>query len=504
MAGIWRYPDGGVWFGGYAVVAIEVVVPHPGPRLWQKILVERLRAAGHDVSIAHERGAARWPLLMRTVLAFERRLFRRRKPGLSSIAHIPETPATRTPELRLDLSGVAPAGATPTLRLAFDGDFSDAAMVLAVADGRLPTIEAVLDDASVVGRALPMLDKRESTALGVNDVLARAMTLALSMVDRFDRGWDREVAAPRSARPGPVDSIRLASSYLLRGFPRLCCEGLRRLLYRQAHWVVGYRFLDGPGVAATGRLGDNWQQLADPGDRFYADPFPFEWQGRSFIFVEDYPHATKKAVISVVEFGEDGTPSAPRVVLEEPFHLSYPQVFAWNGDIWMLPEGSGGGKLTLYRAAQFPDRWVAEHVLLEGQISDATLLEHDGRWWLFATNRDGFGSTSDTMAVFWASSPVGPWTQHAQNPILIDRRAARPGGAFVRVGGRVLLPVQDGTRGYGGGLGLSELLELTVERVRLSAPQAVVEEGDWPYPQIHTLNRVGRLEVIDGIAAVRK
>jgi hypothetical protein len=90
------------------------------------------------------------------------------------------------------------------------------------------------------------------------------------------------------------------------------------------------------------------------------------------------------------------------------------------------------------------------------------------------------------------------------NPILIDRRMARPGGAFVRIGDRVILPVQDGTLGYGGGLGLLELLELTPETVRLSPPRPISDEGDWPYPQVHTLNRCGRLEVIDGIAAVRK
>jgi hypothetical protein len=51
--------------------------------------------------------------------------------------------------------------------------------------------------------------------------------------------------------------------------------------------------------------------------------------------------------------------------------------------------------------------------------------------------------------------------EHAANPILIDRRSARPGGAFIRNGeGRLFLPVQDGTLGYGGGLGLSELRKL--------------------------------------------
>lgn len=399
---------------------------------------------------------------------------------------------------------MAHASETPTLRLAFDGNYTDVFTVLAIAEGRLPTIEAVLDDREIVGRAFPMVDKRESTALGANDVLARAITLAVSLVDRFG-GWSAEIGEPpQRVSASAASGIRFASSYACRALPRLGREALRRTRYRHAHWRVGYRFIDGPGIAETGSIGTGWVQLADKGDHFYADPFAFEWQGRSFIFVEDFSHAAKKAVISVVEFGEDGVAQTPEPVLEEAFHLSYPQVFTWNGEIWMLPEGSGGGKLTLYRAVEFPHRWVAEAALLEGEISDATLLEHDGRWWLFATARDGFGSTSDTMVVFHAPAPTGPWTPHRLNPILIDRRMARAGGAFVRVDGKLLLPVQDGTRGYGGGLGLSEVLELNVETVRLSPPRPILEAGDWPYPQIHTLNRAGRLEVIDGIIAVRK
>src|SRR5690606_8873232 len=157
------------------------------------------------------------------------------------------------------------------------------------------------------------------------------------------------------------------------------------------------RFHDGPGVAQEGRLGTGWQVLPDPGDRFYADPFAFHWQGRPYLFVEDYVHAAGKAVISVVPFDRDGRAQAPRVVLEEPHHLSRPEVFGRDGVIWMLPEASASGRLTLYRAVDFPDRWRAEADLLEGEISDATLLEQDGRLWLFATSRDGFGSTSDTL-----------------------------------------------------------------------------------------------------------
>ncbi|OWK20684.1 hypothetical protein AJ88_26865 [Mesorhizobium amorphae CCBAU 01583] len=171
----------------------------------------------------------------------------------------------------------------------------------------------------------------------------------------------------------------------------------------------------------------------------------------------------------------------------------------------MLPEASASGRLTLYRASAFPDRWIAETVLVEGEISDATLLEHGGLLWLFATDRDGYGSTSDTLVVFCAPALAGPWKPHPMNPVMIDHRMARPGGAFVRIDeGHMLLPVQDGTLGYGGGLGLCELLELDQQTVRLSAPRPIDTDGDWPYPKIHTLNRSGVLEAIDGIAVVRR
>ncbi|TIW64848.1 MAG: hypothetical protein E5V60_18170, partial [Mesorhizobium sp.] len=49
-------------------------------------------------------------------------------------------------------------------------------------------IEAVLNGETVVGRALPMVDRRESAALGTGDVLARAVTLIVSIARAFAEG----------------------------------------------------------------------------------------------------------------------------------------------------------------------------------------------------------------------------------------------------------------------------------------------------------------------------
>ncbi|GES49069.1 hypothetical protein Rhsp01_16880 [Rhizobium sp. NBRC 114257] len=469
-------------------------------------MIRRLQADGHDIAVSHAAGPEVWPAAVNAALALERTIFRRRDPALAApLSEIPTSIRIRPAAFRLDLAGNAAPSDIATITLQFDGSRSDLSVPISVAAGALPAIEAVLDGKRVIGRARPMIDKRESVSLGVEDVLARAITLAVSTV--------RALAENRLAMNEPVSTapenpaagmLEFASSYAASALPRLSREVIRRARFRHAHWRVGYRFTDGPGVASTCGLGEGWSVLPDAGDRFYADPFPFQWQDRSFLFVEDYPHATGKAVISVVPFDAAGKPGEPRCVLEEPYHLSYPQVFERDGAIWMLPEASSGRKLVLYRSIQFPDRWAPEGVLIEGEISDATLLEHGGRLWLFATDRDGYGSTSDTLAVFHAPRLAGPWIPHMLNPVLIDRRMARPGGAFVREGDGTYLPVQDGTLGYGGGLGISQLLELDEKTVQLSPPRPIAADGDWPYPKIHTLNRSGRLEVIDGIAAVRK
>ncbi|MEI9904226.1 MAG: hypothetical protein WDN06_09755 [Asticcacaulis sp.] len=44
--------------------------------------------------------------------------------------------------------------------------------------------------------------------------------------------------------------------------------------------------------------------------------------------------------------------------MRQPYHLSYPSLIRDGGEIYMLPEAHRSGKLTLYRAERFPDRWA--------------------------------------------------------------------------------------------------------------------------------------------------
>ena len=114
----------------------------------------------------------------------------------------------------------------------------------------------------------------------------------------------------------------------------------------------------------------------------YADPFLFEHEGRHHLFCEDMPPGASRAVISHTELHPDGAASGPPVpVLERPYHLSYPFVFAHEGEVFLIPETSAQRRVELYRAVDFPHEWRREQVLLDGLVaSDATLLDHGDRF----------------------------------------------------------------------------------------------------------------------------
>ncbi|MFC5385875.1 hypothetical protein ACFPLB_07845 [Aquamicrobium segne] len=499
---------------GFTVGMIDVVVPQETVRRFHVAIVERLRQRGYDVALVGAQAAQPVTGAMSRldrIFGFERRFLRIRMNSLldkmpGEILLSPRPDAV----LRLDLSGGELQGTHPTLVPLFSGS----PCLLAAADmllrGQLPDVTIALDGRHCIARAAPMVDSRLSLMRGLDDVLAGMITLLVSSAQRHlnvetdggEIGKDAMLQEVFPDRQKDFSSRQLPGTYLLSMLPRQIIGTFRRLLFHVHRWEVHYRFHKGVRVADTGLLaGEPWITLPDDGERFYADPFPFEWQGRHFIFVEDFRHGSSKAVISVAEIFDDGTATVPRCVLEEPHHLSYPQVFARDGEIWMLPEGGESRELVLYRAENFPDRWVRYAVLIpERELFDATLLEHENRLWLFATECYGCGSASDTLVVFSALDLQGPWVPHPANPVMIDRAAARPGGGFVRIAERLVVPMQDGTNGYGGGLGLADLVELDEKSVRLTIPVPLLSPEKLPFPKVHTLNSSEKLEAIDRIA----
>jgi hypothetical protein len=224
------------------------------------------------------------------------------------------------------------------------------------------------------------------------------------------------------------------------------------------------------------------------------------------LFAEAYDYRDKHGRIDLLRLGPDFSVAERRTVLAEPWHLSYPFVFAAEGEIWLLPEAFRSGRLTLYRAVDFPDRWEPAAVLaLDSPAIDATPLFHDGLWWLlYSPSTDRLAKIS-RLHLAHAERLTGPWRVHPGNPVRIDISSSRPGGTPILVDGRLMMPMQDCTHTYGGAIRPLWIDRLDPDGfVAEPGPAIVAPDGFAPTTEgLHTLSACGPVTLIDAKRTVQ-
>lgn len=232
---------------------------------------------------------------------------------------------------------------------------------------------------------------------------------------------------------------------------------------------------------------------------FEADPFGIVHEGLFTVFVEAYDYRVKRGYISYVQYDAAWQPVRRGVALKEPFHLSYPVVFHHDGAIYMLPEAHRSGRLTLYRAVQFPDRWEKVAVLMDVPAIDASLLQHEGSWWMFYALPGPNGRALRELHVARADALTGPWVVHPANPVRQCIDSARPGGTPFVMEGKLHLPVQQCGAGYGAALQILRIDTLSMDAFAATPVRALTAEGIYPgYGDgLHTLSGVGEVSLID-------
>jgi len=411
----------------------------------------------------------------------------------------PWRPADTAPDLTIDLHAHAEAGIGRVWRVRLDGAFGEEALLAAALAGGSVVAE-ILEGERVIAAGRLGTEHGGVALLAFEDMAARLTTLITAALSGGATAelprLPEEAAKVGSVQPNPPNLARRAA----RAIAGQAVRRLYRLVSRAPHWRTGWRKVSGGDLYDLRQHPDGgWRDLPDDGLRFYADPFPLLHRGALTLFVEDYEHRLGKGVISAIRFGPDGPIGRFETVLEQPGHLSYPFVFEQGGEAWMIPESCSAGTVDLFRATAYPGGWTKEATLLSGiAASDATLIEHEGRWWLFATVHDGGGAYSDALCLWSAPDFRGPFVPHPRNPVLIDIASARPAGRLVRRDGALLRPVQDCRRGYGAALGIARVLRLDEDAFEQQVETILGPGPLWPGRRLHTLNAAGGFEFIDG------
>ncbi len=193
-----------------------------------------------------------------------------------------------------------------------------------------------------------------------------------------------------------------------------------------------------------------------PPTSFVADPFLVKDGERWHMFFELFNSESYRGELGVAESSDLKSWKFLKVVLAEPFHLSYPYVLKDQGNLYMIPESKQAKEIRLYRAKRYPLEWEFEKTLLKGEFVDPSPVFYNGRWWLFA-GHDGY-----SLSLFYADTLTGSWTKHPQSPLYRNSPGmARPGGGVVVDGNTLIRFVQDGRGGYGKGVRAMIVDEIT-------------------------------------------
>ena len=170
------------------------------------------------------------------------------------------------------------------------------------------------------------------------------------------------------------------------------------------------------------------EAVSDIRANFVADPFLIRDSDTWYLFFEAYNLDTKQGDLALATSQNTWNWDYQQVVLDEPFHLSYPYVFKWENDYYLIPETYETNSIRLYRADEFPTRWSLVDTLVSGKdFVDSSIVYYQERWWLFSAT-----TTNDTLYLYSADNLTGPWTEHPQSPIVAgNNHIARPSGRMV-------------------------------------------------------------------------
>lgn len=230
------------------------------------------------------------------------------------------------------------------------------------------------------------------------------------------------------------------------------------------------------------------RDITDVPARFVADPFLINYGKEYFLFFEVMNEETNNGDIGLATSNNGYNWSYNRIVLDEPFHLSYPYVFEWKNKFYMIPESSQVKGVRLYQANDFPYNWSFVKTLIEGKdFCDSSVCYYNNTWWLFTST-----SSNSDLYLYYSDSLFGPWVEHPKSPIIKgDMNISRPGGKIVVLKDRIIRYAQDDYPDYGNQVWAFEITNIskkTYEEHKISNIPVIKGYDSWNIRGMHQVS----------------
>lgn len=284
-------------------------------------------------------------------------------------------------------------------------------------------------------------------------------------------------------------------NYLLKTIAIYLHKKINGFFGRRIRWSVAYQFTN------------NWPKpdlshsvkIQNPKNRFLADPFLIYRNEKHYCFLEDFDYFKDRGCISVYEIHKEGYSKIGKALVED-FHLAYPYLFEYKGELYMCPDTHAKNDIRLYRCVDFPLKWEFEKILIDNVSAvDTSIFFYDERWWLISNmDNSPAGEHYSQLHVFYNSNPLGEdWIPHKNNPIIFDPLKARNGGFIIDESKLYRVYQCQGFNLYGRSFGVAEIRSLNLETY---AEETLFEVEPNFFPNLigtHTFNYNKGLLVFD-------
>ncbi len=199
--------------------------------------------------------------------------------------------------------------------------------------------------------------------------------------------------------------------------------------------------------------------LKQPSKSFWADPFFLEHNGLKVVFFEELDHKGKGR-IAAIKLDDNFEIIEKQVVIEEGFHLSFPNVFIQNNQVLMIPESSESNKVLLYQCDEFPFKWSLKKTILNNiKLIDMVWTKQENTFWIFANKIEDFEYENNERLYLYSTLDLtsGKWQAHPLNPIVCNIKMARNAGKIICQNGKLFRVGQNGLVNYGASLCFNEI-----------------------------------------------
>lgn len=265
---------------------------------------------------------------------------------------------------------------------------------------------------------------------------------------------------------------------------------LFRKLFLDGEWTIAFRdkceFLD---------CNKQFESIPNSKKYWFADPMLVENKNGVFLFCEAYDKNAEKGVIGVFTFN-NGKFGDFRIVIEENYHMSYPCVFLYDNQYYMIPESGENNTLDLYYAVDFPYQWEKLTTLLNGKryVDPTVYCSRDNKLLMYVYDeKDGYyGITFELDLQQRKIIEI--------NRISYSMNEGRSAGYFFKLNDKMIKPVQDCREIYGKSIMFKDYEKekdgkdslvwlLDVSKIKISMNSKV--------NRIHTYSSSDNYEVID-------